>query len=453
MSNRNKYLNNVLKYILEDTLIEIREDGNYINFPFFEGSDKYYSLGNSFLPINFLYRPTSFFEYCRDMYGLTVDEIDDIWEQYRDDIINNTITESINESVDRKDDYLNRVTQFLVEDTKIDYEKKVVYFTFIGNTYPFNSIISLSSIPPVINLFSKYCSDIYGLVGKEIEYVWEEYKNIIFDNIKDINDIEIVWFSEVIDNWGRTKSSSDPKIIKKVLKNYEEWTDDMSFKDKIGNYYYIDDLIGKKIKVGGNTFIVFEGGVMDSNKPINESVDRMSRKDYLEKILQFLVDDTFIDFDRYVWVPPFIYPQHNFSFTSFPSSISFNTYNKDNYGLTKNEIKNLWGLYKTTIKNKLSKYRYVNESVNISDNKRFNDYVINDIIKNTSLEGHHFYLFDCNISVHLNHSRYNPFFEWVPECFYTIMDRHYGLDFDVSNKIWNWYGQYIIDLYLEDFNK
>jgi hypothetical protein len=284
---------------------------------------------------------------------------------------------------------------------------------------------------------------------------------------------------------------------------------------------------------------------------INESVDRMSRKDYLEKILQFLVDDTFIDFDRYVWVPPFIYPQHNFSFTSFPSSISFNTHIKDNYGLTKNEIKNLWGLYKTTIINKLSKYRYVNESVNrkddylnrvtqfivddtvveytsygtikfippffkgyryyeyekneefilpfysplefteycnnlyglsdmktiftvwgkykkllsnnyqqsinesvnISDNKRFNDYVINDIIKNTSLEGHHFYLFDCNISVHLNHSRYNPFFEWVPECFYTIMDRHYGLDFDVSNKIWNWYGQYIIDLYLEDFNK
>jgi hypothetical protein len=373
-----KYLNNVLRYILEDTVIERRVDDNYINFPFFDGDDKFYPLSMEFLPTNFFYKPVSFYEYCRDMYGLTEDESQYIWEQYRNVIRNNTITESI-----------------------------------------------------------------------------------------------------------------------------------------------------------------------------NESVDRMSRKDYLEKILQFLVDDTFIDFDRYVWVPPFIYPQHNFSFTSFPSSISFNTHIKDNYGLTKNEIKNLWGLYKTTIINKLSKYRYVNESVNrkddylnrvtqfivddtvveytsygtikfippffkgyryyeyekneefilpfysplefteycnnlyglsdmktiftvwgkykkllsnnyqqsinesvnISDNKRFNDYVINDIIKNTSLEGHHFYLFDCNISVHLNHSRYNPFFEWVPECFYTIMDRHYGLDFDVSNKIWNWYGQYIIDLYLEDFNK
>ena len=97
--------------------------------------------------------------------------------------------------------------------------------------------------------------------------------------------------------------------------------------------------------------------------------------------------------------------------------------------------------------------RLINESVNISDNKRFNDYVINDIITNTELKGYHWYLFDCNISIHLNHSRYNPFFELVPECFYMIMDRHYGLDFDTSNKIWNWYGQYIIDLYLEVFNK
>lgn len=287
MDNRIKYLNNVLKYILEDTLIEIREDGNYINFPFFEGDDKYYPLGNSFLPTNFFYRPTSFFEYCRDMYGLTVDEIEDMWEKYRTTIRNRTSKRNINESVGRKDDYLNRVTQFIVDDTIIEYTS-------------------------------------YGTI----------------------------------------------KFIPPFFKGYR--------------YYEYEK---------------------------NEE---------------------------------FILP--------FYSPLEFTEYCNNLYGLSDMKtIFTVWGKYKKLLSNNYQ--QSINESVNISDNKRFNDYVINDIIKNTSLEGHHFYLFDCNISVHLNHSRYNPFFEWVPECFYTIMDRHYGLDFDVSHKVWSWYSEYIIDLYLKKFRR
>jgi hypothetical protein len=113
-----KYLNNVLKYILEDTLIERRVDDNYINFPFFDGDDKFYLLSNKFLPTNFFYKPVSFYEYCRDMYGLTVDESQYIWEQYRDVIRNNTITESINESVDMSD---NKLINLIERILNLDY--------------------------------------------------------------------------------------------------------------------------------------------------------------------------------------------------------------------------------------------------------------------------------------------------------------------------------------------
>jgi hypothetical protein len=68
--------------------------------------------------------------------------------------------------------------------------------------------------------------------------------------------IEIVYYSEILDSWGKTNSSNKPEIIIKVLNSPEEFTDDMSFQDKIGNIYSVDDLIGKEVLVGVTRFIV-----------------------------------------------------------------------------------------------------------------------------------------------------------------------------------------------------
>jgi len=59
----------------------------------------------------------------------------------------------------------------------------------------------------------------------------------------------ITYYSEVIDNWGRTESSSKPDRIYDILINPDEWTDDMIFEDDKGKIYYIDDLIGKKVSI------------------------------------------------------------------------------------------------------------------------------------------------------------------------------------------------------------
>jgi hypothetical protein len=63
--------------------------------------------------------------------------------------------------------------------------------------------------------------------------------------------IKIVCYSEVIDNWGRTESSSKGSILHQVLTTPDDWSDDMFFEDDKGNSYMIDDLIGKKVLIEG----------------------------------------------------------------------------------------------------------------------------------------------------------------------------------------------------------
>lgn len=61
--------------------------------------------------------------------------------------------------------------------------------------------------------------------------------------------IEIVYYSEIIDNWGRTESSAKGEYIYNALMNVDEWSDDMVFVDPAGRQYFIDDLIGKSVSV------------------------------------------------------------------------------------------------------------------------------------------------------------------------------------------------------------
>ena len=63
--------------------------------------------------------------------------------------------------------------------------------------------------------------------------------------------IKIVYYTETIDNWGRTESSSKPDILFNVLNNTEDFNDDMIFEGEHGERYFIDDLIGKKVLVEG----------------------------------------------------------------------------------------------------------------------------------------------------------------------------------------------------------
>jgi hypothetical protein len=82
---------------------------------------------------------------------------------------------------DKQIRYLDNVVDLLVSDTIMDDEKKEIKYPF---TY--QKICLLPS--PVLSsfdspsIFSNYVRDVYGLTGREIEYVWEQYRYNILNN-------------------------------------------------------------------------------------------------------------------------------------------------------------------------------------------------------------------------------------------------------------------------------
>mgnify|MGYP003354055233 CR=1 FL=1 len=78
--NRDVYLDKILNYLVEDTRIESL---NHIIFPSTSNLLIHYD-STSFL--NPFLRP-SFFDYCKDMYGLTKQEIIYLWDRYRNIMI------------------------------------------------------------------------------------------------------------------------------------------------------------------------------------------------------------------------------------------------------------------------------------------------------------------------------------------------------------------------------
>ena len=90
---------------------------------------------------------------------------------------------------DKHNIYLDKVIEFLVRDTKIDFKGKEIFLPFIPlfvsltpSSYR-SSFLSIFEFSHSSISFSKYCKVTYGLTDQEIEYVWKEYKEIIKDKI------------------------------------------------------------------------------------------------------------------------------------------------------------------------------------------------------------------------------------------------------------------------------
>lgn len=95
--------------------------------------------------------------------------------------------------------YLDMVIGSLVRSTKIDYENNLLSFPFpistLINKYPYSFLLSrlpeffspvytsLSFFP--LGTFYSHCRNIFGLTKEETEYVWDKYRDIIIEKIKD----------------------------------------------------------------------------------------------------------------------------------------------------------------------------------------------------------------------------------------------------------------------------
>ena len=81
--------------------------------------------------------------------------------------------------------YLDKVVEFLVRDTKIDFKGKEIFLPLYILPLSFSLSQSYLTLSLPLTSFSKYSKEVYGLTDQEIEYVWKEYKSIIKDKINE----------------------------------------------------------------------------------------------------------------------------------------------------------------------------------------------------------------------------------------------------------------------------
>ena len=79
--------------------------------------------------------------------------------------------------------FLHRVIDQIVRETKLDYDEKKISFPFYHPSSPTTLFLPLHPFSPPSPSFSGHCKDIYGLNEEEIKYVWNEYREIIYNKI------------------------------------------------------------------------------------------------------------------------------------------------------------------------------------------------------------------------------------------------------------------------------
>lgn len=184
VDNKKKYLDKIVSFIVDDTKMDYNT--HKVWYPFMSDDINPFPFSPNTI-FNIEVSPV-FVDYLNTMYGIDWYGSDYVWKKYTTIMMNKYKNDIINESVDRKNDYLDKIVEFLVTDTDIEYGKKMIRYPFLPSTL--FSFFSSFRTPYVKETpFSKYIKDNYGLTDEEIDYVWEEYKNIILDKFNNMGSI------------------------------------------------------------------------------------------------------------------------------------------------------------------------------------------------------------------------------------------------------------------------
>ncbi len=88
--------------------------------------------------------------------------------------------------------FLNKVLGQIMSETIIDFTAGRIYAPAFSPFFSLSSFPYLSSslLTPLLSSlfppsFSQHCENVYGLNNEEIDYVWNEYRNIIHDKINE----------------------------------------------------------------------------------------------------------------------------------------------------------------------------------------------------------------------------------------------------------------------------
>ena len=413
--NKKIYLDKILKWFVDDTII--RYETGIILYPFSP-------IGPTGKPLpSFIDAlknklswgmPSDIQITCRDTYGLNYDETKYIWDNYKTIIKDRYNKESImydlkpiNESVDNKKRYLDKVVDFLVDDTRVDHDYRMIFFPFTYkrslrqgsvNLTPFHKLLFDSYIP--IDGFIEYIKELYEISSDEdIVYIWETYKVIM-----------------------------------------------------------------NKIVFGDNSSPLY----------FNESVDKISKGEYINKIVDYLVDDTMVDQKNKVWYPPFPTDHAKPTFNHFYGLIpmtdhlelkflignsyvrNFFNYCKDTYGLTDDEeIRKVWERYLKVLTPIINGYSIINgiPTMNESEDKqkRYLDKIVDFLVYDTKMDyvkGKVWYPFMSDgITNAISFSPETILSTEVPSPFEYYVNTTYFIDWDSAEYVWKKYISIMMDKY------
>jgi hypothetical protein len=300
---RNEYLDLILKILLDDSIIEQSNGNWWLISPWIQNNDRNYThVGHfhSILPYTLNSTSEPFGKYCRSNYGLTNNEIYSMWLKYRNELWERYYklsNNSINESVNRRNEYLDKIVSYLIEDTS--YEKD----------YLFNENGFIVIKFPHVRGFNRYDFEEIEEMGKRSYYMSDDVFDYLYDNY-GLVDSESLY---VMDTYIKI-------LCEKIL-------DEFKYNTINENIHH--DMFGKKIS------------------------------GYMEKILKYLVDDTSFVEDKFFNNPMISVPFSNLQYTRIRYFFrqEFYNYCMNTYGLTKDESIMLWEDYSNEI-NYILKYEY-----------------------------------------------------------------------------------------------
>jgi len=277
-----------------------------------------------------------------------------------------------------QEQYLDKVVEQLVGETIIDHDNEGIIFPFLHSHYNatfrnFNQLTANILMP-----LAKYTHSTYGLTEDEYQYVWRKYKSIILDKIKNKPLFALI-------DGKRLNESKQIDYLDKVVEYlvYDSKDDKLpfdnsyiSFNTYIKNIYGITDEEVDYVYFKYR-YLVGWDEVRRYNEYLPESLNESREDNYLDKVVNQLVDETTVNNDHrriyFNFLPrtPVLHDLgpsiHTIPFP--PSTLIlpmnhsyFIKHCKKIYGLTATEIIYVWDKYKSIIINKMRTKNNINES-------------------------------------------------------------------------------------------
>lgn len=199
----NMVIDKIVNFMLEDTVYKIKtikdEPVARIVYPFYnnevytedwDGCDYHLNYMDEY-PLN-----VSEVNYISNQYGITDTSIIlEIFNRYikilftkiQKEIEDKMEDDSLNESIETNNRFLDKVVESLINDTKINTKLATILYPPINFHSSHMSLLLPSDA--FYNEFADYCNKHYGITPEEFDIVWGKYSKIMFDKFDESDNI------------------------------------------------------------------------------------------------------------------------------------------------------------------------------------------------------------------------------------------------------------------------